>query len=248
MAKLIPTVEKEGSCITLKDGRPSKIKAYLFKDISYKSPTEDYDNYMKLLEQGATSQSFYTITFNCVGCNLCKPLRINLNNFSPSKHQNRLLKKNRDLSFEITGISTNNEHFGLYKKYTANRHPNSPMNGIGYEDFKRRLNSCTHLGLLKNKGTLVGFTVFKQHKDAITYEYAVYDPDLQKRSLGTALGLKLIGYAQKQGIKHMYLGEINLESQVFKYKAQYEGSEIFNRATKKWVPIERNPVSLDHIP
>jgi arginine-tRNA-protein transferase len=55
----------------------------------------------------------------CNGCNECKSVRINVDEFSPSKSQRKALNRNKDTQIILQKPTMTDAHIALYNKYHA---------------------------------------------------------------------------------------------------------------------------------
>jgi|GEM_PF-3621938 len=201
-----------------------------------------------VVKEGAIALTSCTIEFNCVGCNLCKPIRVAVKNFTPSTSQNKVIRKNKDLTFEVIPAQRTKELEGLFVKHHYSRFATDTFCAF-FEEARYTLQENDLIAVIRNENNrILAAATLKASTTALVGIKRFFDPSLSNRSLGVFVDLNLIRYAQTENIDHLYLGAVNLESESLKHQARYSGSEVFNRVTREWVAIERNPVCLDHIP
>jgi len=92
-------------------------------------PNENIDVplYSDLLNIGFRRSGKLVYRPHCQKCNLCIPLRVNTQDFRPSRSQKRITSKNSDVKYQLVTCGYNESHFSLYKKYLAVRHTNGGM-------------------------------------------------------------------------------------------------------------------------
>src|SRR5258706_13943846 len=79
----------------------------------------DADEYEQMLARGWRHFGIEFFRPNCPQCAQCKSLRVKVADFTPSKTQRRVLKKNGDVRLEVRPASVTAEHLRLYNEYHA---------------------------------------------------------------------------------------------------------------------------------
>ena len=72
---------------------------------------------------------------SCADCSACMSARIPVQNFSFSKSERRVLKRNIGLKREAKTPWASFEQFSLFKKYVEFRHDNGGMSGMSESEF-----------------------------------------------------------------------------------------------------------------
>lgn len=174
----------------------------------------------------------------CEGCRACVPLRVPVREFRADKGQKRVARVNRDLDFRLRPAEFDAEHFSLYTRYLAARHPGGGMDGQGEAEY-RQFVLCgwgkTFLFEFRHQGRLVAVAVTDAMPDAFSAVYTFYEPELDRRSLGTYSILAQIEEARRCGLDWLYLGYWIAESRKMSYKERFRphetlGSEGWKRA------------------
>ena len=172
---------------------------------------------------------------HCGDCQACVPLRVPVRRFKPDRGQKRVLKRNLDVRTQLRSAEFDPEHFALYGRYLAARHPGGGMDGGGPEEYRQFLLSPwgkTLLLELRLEDRLVGVAVTDELGDALSAVYTFYDPDLDERSLGTLAVLLQIDEARRRGLAWLYLGYWIAESRKMSYKARFQPFEMLG--TEGW--------------
>ncbi len=166
----------------------------------------------------------------CPSCNACLPIRIPVNRFRHSKRQKRTFKNNRDLHYKITNQATES-HFELYKRYVDTRHQDGPMYPATQEQYQHFL-FCNWLEPmfieLYKEDKLVAVAVTDNTPHALSAIYSYFDPDLEKRSLGSYMILIQCRIAQLMAKEYLYLGYQVDENRKMNYKRGYRPYEILS--------------------
>ncbi|MDP1776210.1 MAG: arginyltransferase, partial [Moraxellaceae bacterium] len=77
-----------------------------------------------------------------------------------------------------------------------------------------------------DQNKLVAVSVTDELEDGLSAVYTFYDPDLDRRSLGTLAILSQIKLCQLRGLKHLYLGYWVKQSPRMSYKARFRPLEL----------------------
>ena len=166
----------------------------------------------------------------CSTCSECIPVRIPVNDFNLRRHHKRKLKKNQDLVVRCLKTEFIEEHFQLYRKYLASRHPDGGMDNPtedNYKDFLWASWSDTILFEFKLDKKVVAIAVVDQLKDGYSAVYTFFDPDYQNRGLGKYAILYLIEKTRQQNLSWLYLGYWIASCDKMKYKIDYQPIECF---------------------
>ncbi|WP_297485316.1 arginyltransferase [Sulfurimonas sp.] len=164
----------------------------------------------------------------CSGCDECKSIKIDVENFQFSKSARRILKKAQDIKTYIQKPSLTAEHLKLFDKYhrymkekkkwdytptTAQNYHNSFVNG--HHDFGYEV-------LYFYEKELIGVDLIDILPAGVSSIYFYYDPDFSKYSLGKLSLYKQILYAKNANKRWIYLGYYVKECPSLSYKAEYE--------------------------
>ncbi|MGE5624377.1 MAG: arginyltransferase [Bacillota bacterium] len=174
---------------------------------------------------------------HCEACRACVPLRVPVRDFRPDKTQKRVLRRNRDLSLSVVPAAFHPEHFRLYTRYLAARHPGGGMDSYGEEEYRQFVTSPwsgTSMLEFRLGGVLAAVAVTDEMPDALSAVYTFYDPDMPARSLGSHAILSQIGEARRRGLTWVYLGYWIAESRKMSYKERYHPHEVLTE--KGWEP------------
>ena len=76
----------------------------------------------------------------CPSCNACRSVRVDASQFSPSRNQDRILKRNADLVRRPVAPKATREQFRLLKRYLVSRHEGGGMSDMGFREFAGMVN------------------------------------------------------------------------------------------------------------
>ncbi len=187
----------------------------------------------------------------CAECNGCKNLRIDARNFTLSRSQKRVLKKNRDTMMYVRKPGMTQEHLALYDKFHKYK---SEISGwrhsaisphLYYENFVDGAHDFGKEVLYFIDEKLVGVDLVDLTPDGLSSVYFYYDPDYARYSLGVYSLLMQIQFARQMGLRWIYLGYWVDGCRSFAYKKDYKPLEILDgfpplEEEPKWEPIAEN--------
>jgi arginine-tRNA-protein transferase len=202
--------------------------------------------YEYLIEVGFRRSGQHTYRPHCGTCRACIPCRVNAQDFKPSRSQKRLLRKNKDLTFKPVEASFSGEHFDLYSRYQAFKHPGGSMESFSQDEYKAFLcesfgNSIIYETRLNDQ--LIAISVTDVFSNALSAVYTFFDPDYSSRSIGTYCVLQQIDLASALEKKHVYLGYYIKDSVKMSYKANFRPIEMLIEG--KWKPYTKESILPD---
>jgi len=204
-----------------------RIATTLFVDPGEKITSRTYD---ELLNKGFRRSGQLIYKPHCKNCNACVPLRISSQKFKPSRSQQRVLNKNKDVTYRVMVPQYLDEHYGLYKDYLSSRHKTGGMEKHTAKDYQdSMLNSGVNTALIEYriKDKLICVAVTDLVENGLSAVYTFFDPRLSKqRSLGTFAILSQIYLAKSLQRSWLYLGYWIQESRKMAYKSNFSSSQI----------------------
>jgi arginine-tRNA-protein transferase len=166
----------------------------------------------------------------CPACRMCRPIRVPVQTFAPSKSQKRAWKRNQDVVVSVESPPTpTQEKFDLYERYVTERH--------GREDDATPEAFVTFLyespvdtlefTYRDAAGKLIGVGICDVcPRTSLSSVYFYFDPDESKRGLGTFSAVWEIDYCRRQQIPHYYLGYWIAGCGTMQYKSDFRPHEI----------------------
>lgn len=157
------------------------------------------------------------------------PLRIRLADFSFSKSQRRILRRNEDLSVQIRPIEITEDTHDLFERHKLRFKsgvPNSIYNFVS-SNAAREPTDGFELSVHR-EGKLLAVSFFDGGRSSISSIYAIFDPEETSRSLGIFTMLKEIEYATASGKSLYYHGYVYEGESFYDYKKRFSGLEEFN--------------------
>ncbi len=189
-----------------------------------------------------------TPKFNgCATCKRCFPVRIVIDDFTPSRSQKRILKRNNDLTTTIRSLYENDgndlilddEHYKLFHENMTNRHPNGGFARMSQNNFEASFEPFDLVVESRNAaGKLLCASILTAGDDYLYGINFYYDTEESKRrSLGKFTILAVVDALKgSPTIKHFYLGSLAQNSPKLGYKGEFSGLEAMT--TNGWVPYQ----------
>jgi len=104
-----------------------------------------------------------------------------------------------------------------------------------YESFLNNAWDCTHYYRFFSGGSLVALAVVDELLDGLSAIYTFYDPDAEKRSLGSYAILWQIEKAKELGLDYLYLGYWIRDCKKMAYKSAYRPLELY--VNSRWTAL-----------
>lgn len=200
------------------------------------------EEYLGLLGQFYRRSGRVLYRPTCSWCRECVPLRVLVQEFSPSRSQTRAWRRNEDLRVVVTTPQFDPRHLELYEDYRRRKHASSePSEGVPdilhYWSFLVDSPLSTLEFQYWAGETLVGVGIVDDLGSASSSVYFYYDMDHGSRSLGVYSLLFELDWARRRGYGHHYLGYWVRESRTMAYKSRYRPSEVLS-ADGLWTRLE----------
>jgi leucyl-tRNA---protein transferase len=172
----------------------------------------------------------------CLNCNACIPLRVEVQNFSPSASQKRLLNKNHECQFSVEPSRYDPSYFELYLRH--NRRFKQLDNSLNEESFHKihfqELTDNSLVSRVHHRGELLAFGLLEVGLESVSSQYFVFDPAWSKLSLGTWGALQEIHWARQNGYLWYYLGYWISQNPSMDYKKNFRPHQLFDWEQKQW--------------
>jgi arginine-tRNA-protein transferase len=184
--------------------------------------------YSELVRAGFRRSGLFVYRPRCDVCRACVPVRVPVDEFAPNRSQRRCAARNQDVDFELKPLSFEEEHYRLYRRYQASRHPGGGMDEDDREQYRSFLLKSqvdSALAEFRLDGEVVMVGLIDRLLDGLSAVYTFYEPELARRSLGVYGVLAQIALARKLGLPYLYLGYWIKESPKMAYKTQYRPTE-----------------------
>jgi arginyl-tRNA--protein-N-Asp/Glu arginylyltransferase len=175
----------------------------------------------------------------CEGCAACVSVRIRAGEFTASRNQKRILRRDQDLRRSEVAAEATREQFALLRTYLDSRHPGGGMSDMGLFDYVAMVEETpvdTHIVEYRaDDGTLVACALTDRLKDGLSMVYSFFHPGEETRSLGTYMILDHVRAAREQNLPYVYLGYWVRGSEKMDYKVRFSPLEALN--SNGWEPL-----------
>jgi len=195
------------------------------------------DTYSQLIDQGFRRSGLFTYRPHCDDCKACIPVRVSVDQFEPNRTQKRVLKRHQDLRPLVAELAWSEEHYALYTRYQARRHPNGGMDDDSrqqYGEFLLASRVNTRLVEFRDQdGMLKMVSIIDVLEQGLSSVYTFYDPETTG-SLGTYGILWQINQCRQLKLPWLYLGYWIEHSEKMAYKASFKPAQY--RYDGQWQP------------
>jgi len=198
----------------------------------------DDDLYTRLSQLGFRRSGHHYYKPRCTGCNACIAVRIPVEKFQPSRSQRRNLKRNSDLTINVTPPEFSPVHFDIYQNYINERHHDGdmfPPTLDQYESFLMEARENTMFVEFIANNKVIGVAVTDIVNDGLSAIYTFFEPAVSTRALGVYGILWQVEEAKRRNLPYLYLGYWIRGCNKMSYKINYRPLEILLR--DNWMTI-----------
>ncbi len=170
----------------------------------------------------------------CNGCNECKSIRINVNEYKYTKSQRKAIRRNSDTQIIIQKPTLTKAHINLYNKYHKHKEQKDSwkFRTISQREYQENfVDGANDFGkevLYIKDEKLIGVDLIDILEDGISSIYFYYDPDYDRLSLGVYSLLYQINLAKTLEVDWIYLGYWVEGCKAFAYKPKFQPQEILD--------------------
>ncbi len=187
----------------------------------------------------------------CPACSLCRPTRIDVGAFAPTKSQRRARRKAVGLRVTVGPPTVDEERLALYHLWHQDREAVRAWDASGLDARTYALQfafphpAAREVAFRDDEagGRLIGVGICDEAPRAWSLVYFFYDPAYAARSLGVANVVVGIEIAAARGIPYVYLGYAVEACPSLRYKASFHPREELEgwpgmEEAPRWVPVE----------
>ncbi|MEE9388361.1 MAG: arginyltransferase [Paracoccaceae bacterium] len=182
---------------------------------------------------------------SCAECSACLSARVRVADFTPSKSQRRIIRRNTPLTRDAISPWAAEDQFELFRKYLESRHAEGGMADMDIFEFaamieetpiRSRVIEYTAHERGKFGSTLAAVCLTDVLDDGLSMVYSFFDPARDRDSLGTYVILDHIDIAREAELPYVYLGYWVPGSPKMDYKARFSALEIYHKG--EWRDLE----------
>jgi arginine-tRNA-protein transferase len=155
-------------------------------------------------------------------------MRVIVDEFHPSRSQQRSWKKHHGLSVKLLPLQDKPEYFDLYRRYQTARHRDGGMeddNPEQYRNFLLQSHVDSLLVEFRDDDALRMVSIVDVLDDGLSAVYTFYDPDISHASFGTFNVLWQIELCLKLKLPYLYLGYWIAAARKMAYKTRFGPAE-----------------------
>lgn len=185
----------------------------------------DTPTYAQLIKSGFRRSGSFVYRPNCEQCEACVPVRVIVDEFSPSRTQRRVWKRHQYLMAKRHELHYHPDHYRLYRRYQVKRHAHGGMDYDSrdqYCNFLLQSNVDSKLVTFHAHNQLCMISIIDLLPDGLSSVYTFFDPDIPNVSFGTFNILWQIEQCRINRLPYLYLGYWIGENRKMSYKANFQ--------------------------
>lgn len=166
------------------------------------------------------------------------PLRIDLQQFSLTRSQRRVLRRTAGLRVEFGPATVDVERKALFARHKSRYKANVPDSLYDFLSTEPAQVPCIALECrLWAEDRLIAVGYFDVGAIAVSAVYAMFDPVESRLSPGIKLILEEIRWASERGFRYLYLGYCYDRPSFYDYKKRFRGSEYLDWRSMRFFPL-----------
>lgn len=165
------------------------------------------------------------------------PLRIRLTDFSLSKSQRKIIRRNSDLQTAVQPVAITREVVNLFDRHKYRFKTGIPDSIYDFISGDSNVPCpAVQLSVRDAEGRLAAVSYFDLGDRSVSAIYAMFDPEFSGRSLGILTMLKEIEFALDNGKEFYYQGYSYEGESFYDYKKRFRGTECYDWK-ETWSPF-----------
>jgi arginyl-tRNA--protein-N-Asp/Glu arginylyltransferase len=221
----MPAISEPEQCPYLA-GREFTYEYFLARDL-------DENELNEFLSRGWRKFGYYYFRPTCEGCSQCIPIRVLVDEFTPSKNQKKIMRKGRDISVRFSTLRYTEEIYDMYRDHSKHRFGNEALKDEFIFNFY--LPSCPSLqSEYYLDGTLIAVGFLDITSESLSSVYFIYRSGFDRYSLGTLGVIREITCARMLNLRYYYLGYYIADNHFMAYKSRFKPHEEYNWEKNEW--------------
>ena len=168
----------------------------------------------------------------CDKCMACRSVRVQVEDFTPSRNMRKILNRNSCLTSEVTPPNTSREQYDLLRRYLDSRHEDGGMAQMTVLDYMAMVEETSvKTNLVEYRDAeerLIACLLVDEMRDGLSLVYSFFEPDMPAHSLGSYIILEQIARAQAMKLPHVYLGYLIEDCGKMNYKKRFKPLQILD--------------------
>lgn len=201
---------------------PNRFERKLITELQGPGAKRVYDS---LSRAGFRRSHHFAYRPACQDCQACVPVRIDVTNFQPSRNLRRIGKLNGDLQVSEERSVATQEQYELFARYLATRHGDGEMADMDFDNYQAMVDdTALHTSVIEfrdSRRNLIAGCLTDWLGDGPSAVYSFFEPQENRRSLGSYMILWLIEEARSRGLPYVYLGYWIEDAEKMDYKRRF---------------------------
>jgi arginine-tRNA-protein transferase len=166
-------------------------------------------------------------TMDCPDCRECQPIRLPVQEFKANRSQQRIRKKNSDVTITPVSFSLTYEKIRLLNTFFDTRFNGRDNTAESYYGtfFANSITETFEIEYRLGK-QLLGVAVVDTSDLWLNAVYFFFDPQFSNRNLGIFNVLSLIEFCRKHSLEYLYLGYLIEPLSSMNYKGQFQPHQL----------------------
>lgn len=181
----------------------------------------------------------------CPGCNACVATRIVAANYTASRRDRRIIRRNSDYTRKVKPPLATEEQYQLFRRYVTARHADGGMADMDAYDYASMVEDSTvrtqvieYWGEDDDGDPILEMVCLTDvMADGLSMVYSFFNPDREKDSPGRFIILDHVEIAKALGLPYVYMGYWVDGCRKMEYKVDFPGTEVLIGG--QWLKLNR---------
>lgn len=194
----------------------------------------------RLMTEGYRRQGLLFYRPACPTCRECRPIRVPLDAFHPSRSQRRLMRRQGEqIEVEVARPRYHQEHFQMYAAHARRvSQDNQADDPLQYRTAFVDSLANSHMVEYRVGRRLVAVSILDEGAHTVSSVYTFWRPEAEDLSLGTFSALWEMAWAAQRGRQYYHLGYWIRDCSRMNYKNRFRPYELFDWGTQSWQRVD----------